>query len=149
MSGAGTGIRRLEMAIALRDGGRTEEALTALQEVAERGYKRPEEEEEGEWAGAAYELALVLHALGRHAEGDVWLRRLGFRHRLADNIFSCPTAPAAAGGSGGSTWRQQVCPRSEDRKPPRPVVLRPSLWPCPSHPLHRRTRRGRGRLQRS
>lgn len=49
-------------------------------------------------AAAAYELALLLHGLGRHREGDAWLRRLGFRHRLADAAFRLPAAGSQVGG---------------------------------------------------
>ena len=77
----------LEAAFALRDGGGDPaEAVAALEAVAAA------EEAGGEWAAAAYELALLLHGLGRHREGDAWLRKLGFRHRLSGGAF-CPRWP--------------------------------------------------------
>lgn len=38
-------------------------------------------------AASTYELAMLLHALGRHPEGDSAAKSLGFKHRLNDAIF--------------------------------------------------------------
>jgi len=81
----------LEVAIALRDGGADPDAaVAALREVAASAGCGDDR------AAAAYELALLLHGLGRHREGDAWLRRLGFRHRLADAAFRLPAAGSQA-----------------------------------------------------
>jgi len=83
-----------EDAVAMRDAGNPA-AASALTAIAKnRG---------SDWAAAAYELSLLEHGRGRHLEGDAWLQRLGFRHRLSDQIFhqarpsSLPVLPEPTG----------------------------------------------------
>lgn len=47
----------------------------------------------GEWPIAAYELALLQHTRGCHGEADALAKRLGFKTRLADDIFSPGPSP--------------------------------------------------------
>ena len=101
MSAKGDQPSALEAAIALRDGGGDPaEAVAALEAVAAAA----EEAGDDEWAAAAYELALLLHGLGRHPEGDAWLRKLGFRHRLSGGAF-CPRWPSTKHDSDGKNQK--------------------------------------------
>jgi hypothetical protein len=70
--------RKLEAAILLREEGRHDEALAALK-------KLEKDREVGD--AARYEQALLLHALGRHKEGDQYAAQLGFKYRLNNLIF--------------------------------------------------------------
>ncbi|KAG1668376.1 hypothetical protein FOA52_004885 [Chlamydomonas sp. UWO 241] len=92
----------LSAAIALRDAGDKPEAAVAALEAIAGGQTDA-------WAAAAYELALLLHGLGRHADADRWLRQLGFAFRLADAAFSPvgPAAAAAAPASGAALGSQK------------------------------------------
>jgi hypothetical protein len=70
--------RKLEAALLLREEGRHDEAIASFKKL----QKDPEVGE-----AAQYELALLLHALGKHKEGDQYAASLGFRYRLNNLIF--------------------------------------------------------------
>lgn len=112
--------RALEAAVELKEQGSAVEAiaalrllLTDLRREATAPDRRPAKRRRGtgsealgqqvvevaERAGAIeaadYELALLLHGSGQHAEGDKVAAGLGFTHRLSDAVFD--------GGPGGKS----------------------------------------------
>ena len=64
----------LEAALEVRGFGGEDEAESALRSLLKGGDKETREI-------AQYELALLLHSLGRHKEGDELASALGFRYR--------------------------------------------------------------------
>jgi hypothetical protein len=83
----------LEAALEVRGFGGEDEAESALRSLLKGGEKETRDI-------AQYELALLLHSLGRHKEGDELASALGFRYRLNDAIFEGKGGAASDGVSG-------------------------------------------------
>ncbi|KAJ1478078.1 hypothetical protein T484DRAFT_1905118 [Baffinella frigidus] len=91
--GKRSGDGDLEAALEVRGFGGEDEAESALRALLKGGDKETREI-------AQYELALLLHSLGRHKEGDELASALGFRYRLNDAIFEGKGGAACEGVDG-------------------------------------------------